>query len=191
MITPNGEIAYKYVKLNLLIGPEIEHTIRGERKIYSIDTPYGRLASVICLDMDYPSFMRLAANQGVDIMLSGAIDGTAGTNGNPLHSIMASYRAIEDGFSLGRAGYYGENVIVDYQGRTISMSNHYTAVDRSVTAQIPIKGVTTLYGKLGDFFPWVCIVVIVFLTLYSIILRSQRKNSLKNNAKEQDTPTVS
>lgn len=191
MITPKGEIAYKYIKHNLLIGPEIEHTIRGENKIYSIDTPYGRLASVICLDMDYPNFMRLAAKQGVDIMLSGAIDGTAGTNGNPLHSIMASYRAIEDGFSLGRAGYYGENVIVDYQGRTIGMSNHYTAVDRSVTAQIPIKGVTTLYGKLGDFFPWTCIVVLVFLTLYSIISRSRTRNSLKNNTKEQDKPIVS
>jgi len=77
--------------------------------------------------MEYPDFMRLAEREGVDIVLSGAIDGTASTNGNLLHSIMASYIAIESGFSLGRAGYYGQNVAVDYLGKTLGTASHYTA----------------------------------------------------------------
>jgi len=79
MITPQGEIAYQYVKHNLLVGPESDHALRGPRVIDSIDTPYGKLASEICLDMEYPDFNRLAGQQGVDIMLSGAIDGTRST----------------------------------------------------------------------------------------------------------------
>jgi len=166
MITPEGEIAYQYIKHNLLIGPEAEHTIRGERDIQVIDTPYGRLASVICLDMEYPAFMRLAALKDTDIVLSGAIDGTEATNGNPLHSIMASYRTVESGFSLARAGYYGQNIAADYQGRVLATVNHYTAGQRTISAWLPTKGVKTIYVRLGDYFP---ISACAFLILVSIL----------------------
>ena len=157
MITPDGDIAYQYLKHNLLIGPEAAYTQRGPRLINSIDSPYGKLSSVICLDMEFPDFMRLAGKQGVDIMLSGAIDGTASSNGNPIHSEMASFRAIENGFSLARAGIYGQSVAVDYQGRQWGAANHYTAGDRTVVAHLPIRGTRTIYTALGDFFPWLCI----------------------------------
>jgi apolipoprotein N-acyltransferase len=163
MITPAGEIAYQYVKANLLIGPESDYALRGPRQIQSIDTPYGRLASVICLDMEYPDFMRQAGRQGVDIMLSGAIDGTPSSNGNPLHGIMASYRTIESGFSLARGGSFGQNEIVDYQGRFLATSNHVTAADRTVVAHVPVTGTRTVYAALGDFFPWSCVLALVSL----------------------------
>lgn len=169
MITPDGEIAYEYVKHNLLVGYEGEHALRGAPEIHAIDTPYGRLSSVICLDMEYPDFNRLAGQQGVDIMLSGAIDGTPSTGGNPLHSIMASYRTIEEGFSLGRGGNYGANIAVDYLGRPLGTANHLTAGDRTVVAQLPVKGIRTLYTRLGDFFPQTCIVLLGLLTVTALL----------------------
>ncbi len=157
MITPEGGIAYQYVKANLLIGWEEEHAIRGPRNIQTIDTPYGKLTSVICLDMDFPGFMRQAGQRGVDIVLSGAIDGTPSSKGNPLHSVMASYRTIESGFSLARGGYYGQSVAVDYQGHVLGRSDYYTASDRTLVAHLPMQGTPTLYVILGDFFPWLCV----------------------------------
>ena len=157
MITPSGEIAYQYVKANLLIGWEEEHAIHGPRNIQTIDTPYGKLTSVICLDMDFPSFMRQAGQQSVDIVLSGAIDGTPASKGNPLHSVMASYRAIESGFSLARGGYYAQSVAVDYQGNILGRNDYYTANDRTLVVHLPVKGTPTVYSNLGDFFPWLCI----------------------------------
>ncbi len=174
MITPEGRIAYQYLKHNLLIGTEIEHTVRGPREIPVIDTPYGRLASVICLDMEYPSFMRLAGRQGADIVLSGAIDGTAASGGVPLHSIMASYRAIESGFSLGRAGFYGQNIATDWQGRILGAANHYTAGDRTVVAHLPIRGRRTLYTVLGDFLPWTAMAGLLALILIGALRRHGR-----------------
>ena len=179
MVTPEGKIAYTYLKHILLLGPESEVTVRGRRQIQFIDTPYGRLSSVICLDMEYPDFMRLAAQQGVDIILSGAIDGTAATKGNPLHSIMASYRTIESGFSLARAGYYGQSVAVDYQGRIIGAANHYTAGDRTVTARLPVHGVKTVYGMLGDYFPWLCMIALAASVTAAVL--GKRKKLKKTN----------
>jgi apolipoprotein N-acyltransferase len=161
MITPAGEIAYQYMKVNLLIGWEEEHAIRGPGQIQTIDTPYGKLASVICLDMDLPSFMRQAGQQGVDIVLSGAIDGTQASKGNPLHSVMASYRTIESGFSLARGAYYGQSVAVDYHGTVVGRSDYYNASDRTLVAHLPVKGTPTLYSIVGDFFPWLCILGLV------------------------------
>lgn len=177
MITPDGDIAYQYLKHNLLIGPESACTRRGPRLIQSIESPYGKLSSVICLDMEYPDFMRMAGKQGVDIMLSGAIDGTASSKGNPLHSEMASVRTIENGFSLARAGFYGQNVAVDYQGRLWGAANHYTAGDRTVVAHLPIKGTRTIYTALGDFFPWLCIAGFAALFAVAVAggLRARRK----------------
>lgn len=174
MITPQGEVAYEYVKHNLLIGPETDTTVRGPRRVPVIDTPYGRLASVICLDMEYPNFMRLAGRQGVDIVLSGAIDGTQASRGNPLHSIMASYRTIEDGFSLGRAGSYGQNVAVDYQGRILGAANHYTAGDRTVVAHLPTRGVRTIYATLGDWFPLTCLAGLLALITFGVVARTRQ-----------------
>jgi apolipoprotein N-acyltransferase len=169
LVTPEGEIAYQYTKANLLIGWEAEYAIRGPREIQTVDTPYGRLAGVICLDMDYPDFMRQAGRQGVDIVLSGAIDGTQASRGNPLHSIMASYRAIESGMSMARAGKYAQNLAVDCQGRTLASANYYTADGRTLVAHVPTRGTATLYSHLGDFFPWVCMLCLVGFVLYSVV----------------------
>jgi len=157
MITPEGEIAYQYVKANLLIGWEQEHAIRGPSRIQTIDTPYGKLTSVICLDMDFPDFMRQAGRQGVDIVLSGAIDGTPASKGNPLHSVMASYRTIESGFSLARGGYYAQSVAVDYHGQVVGRNDYYTASDRTLVAHLPMKGTSTPYSTLGDVLPRLCV----------------------------------
>lgn len=145
--------------------------MRGPGEIYSIATPYGRLASVICLDMEYPAFMRQAGQQGVDILLSGAIDGTPITNGHPLHSTMASYRAIEQGFSLGRGGYYGQNIAVDYLGSVVGSANYNTAGDRTVVAHLPVTGVQTLYTLLGDFFPLLCLALLAGFIIYAAVRR--------------------
>lgn len=178
LVTPEGEIAYQYTKANLLIGWEAEYAIRGPREIQVVDTPYGKLAGVICLDMDYPNFMRQAGQQGVDIVLSGAIDGTQASKGNPLHSIMASYRAIENGMSMARAGKYAQNLAVDTQGRTLASANYYTADGRTLVAHVPTKGTATVYSRLGDFFPWLCMLCLVGFVVYSIVRANRPKTAL-------------
>jgi apolipoprotein N-acyltransferase len=165
------------MKTNLLIGWEAEYAIRGPGEIPVIDTPYGRLAGVICLDMDYPNYMRQAGQKGVDIILSGAIDGTASSEGNPLHSIMASYRGIEEGMSMARGGKYAQGLVVDYQGRTLAASNHYTSDGRVTVAQVPIRGVNTLYARLGDVLPWLCECALLAFTSFACIAPRQKASA--------------
>jgi apolipoprotein N-acyltransferase len=55
-------------------GPEAAMQIRGDRKLRSLDTPYGRLSSVICFDADFPQLLRQAGALGTDILLDPSND---------------------------------------------------------------------------------------------------------------------
>ena len=61
-----------------------------------VDSPYGRLANVICFDMDYPGMIRQAGQSGADLMLAPSDDWPAI---DPSHSNVSAFRSVEYGFS--------------------------------------------------------------------------------------------
>ena len=75
-------------------------------EIQTVDTPYGRLASVICCDLDYPYIVRQVSQKDVDILLVSSFEPT--TANIVAHSQMAPFRAIENGVSIFRGRKAGE-----------------------------------------------------------------------------------
>jgi apolipoprotein N-acyltransferase len=67
-------VAWEYNKVRPVPGPEAAMQIRGDRKLRSLDTPYGRLSSVICFDADFPQLLRQAGALGTDILLDPSND---------------------------------------------------------------------------------------------------------------------
>jgi predicted amidohydrolase len=67
------------------------------------DTPFGRIASAICFDMDFPGYIRQAGRKSVDIMLVPAYD-TKGRAGDWLVGVCAALLAwlLIRGFVLSR-----------------------------------------------------------------------------------------
>src|SRR5207248_8119531 len=66
----------------------------------TFDTPYGRLAVVICADLFYPELARLAAVKGTDILLAPSNVG--------IDDDLLKVRAFENGFSILLANRYGD-----------------------------------------------------------------------------------
>jgi apolipoprotein N-acyltransferase len=118
------------------------------------DTPFGRLGVAIAFDMDFPSLLLDAGRQRADLMVVPeneyrAID--------PIHSRMALYRAVENGFNLLIHASNGLSLACDYQGRVYGLMDQYQAADRVLVAQLPCRGVSTVYSRGGYMFPWICI----------------------------------
>ena len=128
--------------------------VRGDGVIHFSDTPFGRVASVICFDMDFPGLIRQAGAARVDLMLVPSRDWKAIS---PYHTHMAVFRAIENGFSMVRSAGSGLSAAVDYQGRVLSSKNFFTSAKKIMYADVPTKGVATIYTKIGDLFAWLCI----------------------------------
>lgn len=160
-IDSNGKEEYTYLKSKPTPN-EKAWIVKGDGIIKFIDTPYGRIGSAICYDMDFPSFVRQTGKQGVDIMLVPASDWK---EIDPMHTRMAVFRAVENGFSIVRQTQLGLSLSADYCGNVISSMDYFNTQDRVMVSHVPIKGIKTVYSVLGDWFAWLCIICLIYLTI--------------------------
>jgi apolipoprotein N-acyltransferase len=151
LIGPTGEVIWSYTKSHPIPGV---NDARGELVVPVIDTPFGRLASVICYDIDFPGFIRQVGAANVDILVVPAWDWEAI---DPMHAKLAVLRAIENGVSIVFHSGEGMSMAVDYQGRTLASMDHFTTTDRLMLSHVPQAGTRTLYSFIGDVFAWLCL----------------------------------
>lgn len=168
LLGPRGEVVAEYRKGVAVPGPEAELLVPGSGDIPLVPTPYGRLAMAICFDLDFPRLMRRAA--GADLVLVPAEDWRGIT---PYHSDMARLRAIEGGYSLVRATRYGRSLAADARGRLLAMQEDspWPAEDPLLLAQVPLRGVRTLYERTGDAFGWLTVGAFFLLGLCALARR--------------------
>jgi apolipoprotein N-acyltransferase len=152
LISPSGDVAWQYWKSCPVPGAE-SLTVRGDGKLHFLDTRYGRISSAICYDVDFPGLIRQAGALDAAILLDPA-DDWRGID--PLHTHMASFRALEQGVNLVRQTSGGLSAAFDYQGRVLAAMDHYQTDDHVMIAQVPTAGVRTFYSRTGDWFAWFC-----------------------------------
>jgi apolipoprotein N-acyltransferase len=160
MLEPDGNIAWQYLKAHPTPGPEAAAALQSDGKLKSIDSPYGRIVAAICYDMDFPSLMAQAGADRADVVISPAGDWRAI---DPRHTEMASFRAIEQGFNLARQTNQGLSAAYDYEGHQLAHMDQYQAQQLTMVAQVPIRGVRTLYSLLGNWLAWLCLAGLVAL----------------------------
>lgn len=156
-IRPDGQIAYTHYK-----GRNPNAGYYQGNLIETVDTPYGRIASPICYEMEYHRFLRQVGEQGVDILI---VPGDEPSRENAiLHTEISMFRGIENGCSVLRTTLEGLTMGMDYQGRVLSWINYYqTLENRTVITELPMRGTRTAYTVLGDWFAYACAVGLAVL----------------------------
>jgi apolipoprotein N-acyltransferase len=76
---------------------------------------------------------------------------------DPFHTHNATFRAIENGYSLVRQTSQGLAMTVDYQGHVLAATDYFKTDQQAMIAFVPVKGVHTIYALVGDLFTWLCI----------------------------------
>lgn len=100
LIGPQGTVAGLYRKRNNLL--EASYNAEDFSPVPTFNTPYGRLGVVICADLFYSQFPRLAAVAGTDILLAPANVG--------VEVSFLQVRAFENDFALIVANRYGKEI---------------------------------------------------------------------------------
>jgi apolipoprotein N-acyltransferase len=170
LIEPSGEVAWEYFKARPVPG---EPSVRGNGEILDLDTPYGKIAAAICFDMDFPDLIRQAGEAGVDVMFNPANDWEEVAS---LRMRMATFRAIENGFSLVRPTSNGFSVATDYNGRVLGFTDYFTSEDPAMIAYVPTEGVTTIYSRIGDILAWLCMAGLVTIIGWVVVRRKGAKS---------------
>jgi apolipoprotein N-acyltransferase len=171
LIAPSGEIAWQYLKSRPVPGGE-SLTMAGDGCVRCLDTPHGRLSAVICLDADFPRLVGQAGSLAADILLVPAGDWRGI---DPLHTRMASFRAIEQGINLVRPTNDGLSLACDWRGNVLAVADYFETHDHSMIAQVPVKGTQTLYARLGDWLPWLCAGLLAASSLAAVRRRAGRE----------------
>ncbi len=170
LVGPAGEVLWTYDKTH---PTPMEPMEPGPGVVPTADSPYGRLATVICYDADYPGLMRQAADKETSLMLVPANDWQG--FGSP-HSEKAVFRAVENGYSLFRHSTHGISTAVDNQGRVLGKADYFRTDQQTLVADLPVQPRTqTVYARVGDVFAWLCLAVAALCPLWTL----QRKRTGK------------
>lgn len=161
LIDETGQIGFQYEKTKIVPG---DNDIKGDGELKYLDTPYGRIGSAICFDMDFPSYITKAGENNIDILLVPSSDWK---EIDPIHTEIASFRAVENGFNFVRQVQNGYSLSTDYLGNTISSMDFFNTDDQVMISHVPTKGTSTIYSRLGDFFAWIC--VATFLAFVGVV----------------------
>ena len=154
LIDPSGEPAFSYRKARPVPGWEAQVSLRGDGRLPVLASRSGRLATAICFDLDFPALLRQAGRGRADLLLAPASDWPQIGN---THHAMASFRAVENGMSMVRAARWGVSAIVDPLGRILAITDHRSPGADAAVAFVQVKGMRTVYARVGDTFAWLCV----------------------------------
>lgn len=170
LVDPTGAIRWTYDKSYPVYINEWYILIAGTRTLPVADTQYGRLSTAICNDLHFLPLLRQAGANGVDILLAPYHDVHPWETED---AVVATYRAIENGFSLVRPTGKGFSTITDYQGRMLAMQNYFTNNTGILLTTIPTRGVMTIYSRIGDLFAYLCVAGWAVLIILTFARRKQ------------------
>jgi apolipoprotein N-acyltransferase len=168
VIDPAGTIIISYRKSHAVQGWEAGIMRRGDGRLPVVTTSEGRIAAAICLDADFPEFIRQAGAASADLLIVPANEWQAI---KVVHAQMAAFRAIENGVTLIRPAASGLATAVDPWGRRLGVADYFAPGDRTMVAQVPTGGIRTIYARVGDLFAWLCVVGLVVCVGIAIINR--------------------
>lgn len=157
---PNGELVSEYFKFGRSIG---ELCIKGDGKLKSFDTEYGRIAPFICSDMAFSNKVRQAGKNNVDILIVPASDWKEMTE---IALKTAIVRGVENGCNVVRHTNKGMSVVTDFRGNILHLSDYFQSDTKALAAQVLTNGRFTIYSHIGNVFVYLCVIYLIGLYLY-------------------------
>lgn len=168
LFKPDGTLAWQYYK-RYPIGLENETMVTGDGEIKTLQTPYGKIAAVICFDTDFIRFARKVGQAGADILFAPSNDWKEIA---VFRGKLTKFRALENGFTLVRPTSHGVTEMIDSRGRTILENNFFKNPQTVLLASVPVKSSGSLYAKTGDWFA-----ILSLLIFLSIVVGYAYKNA--------------
>jgi apolipoprotein N-acyltransferase len=178
LIDPSGQVAWDYHK-SVNFGGDLQNVANGPGRVPVVDTPYGRLAVVICFDADFPELVRQAGQARADILLVPAKDWIPV---EVMHPRVAAFRAIENGLALVRPTETGQSIAVDGYGRVLATTDYFATDAATMVADVPTRSVRTLYVVLGDGGAYACLAGLIGLMGLALIQRRSPAGASANPA---------
>jgi apolipoprotein N-acyltransferase len=191
MFDPSGATVWDYLKTTEVLG---DGNLRGPGIVPTVDTPYGRLATVICFDASFPGLIRQAGRAGTDILLVPSSDWAPVTDALNQQVVL---RAVENGMNVVRVARKGTSLAVDQQGRILGQDASWYRADpvrteHTLTVAVPTRGARTPYALFfGDVLGWLSIAGLLWAAAVVIVRRRRTVRTAGPDGLAGDEPSRS
>lgn len=182
-IDREGNVSNEYVKRMVI--PIVEDLYkRGNGEVLQVSDDFDcrmvKMAATICYDGNFEMYSRKMDDDS-DVYLYPSWDWKDIEN---MHTMIAGFRAVENGVTLAKSTVNGRSVLYDSYGRILFESNTEDGFEKVYCFELPCCNKVTFYEKYGDYFNILAaaLAVVIYGIAACNILR-QRKASLKS--KEQ------
>lgn len=168
LVTPRGRFLGPYAKQHPV-------TLLGERSdsdygYPTFDTRLGKIALLICYDLDYLDTPRNMARQGAGLIAVPSFDWSEIAN---VHYTSFVLRAIENRVSLVKADYAWDSVIIDPYGRVLVKNVDPDGSGALLVADVPVGSGRSPAATLGDLIGLV--LVTAALGVLALVVRGARR----------------
>ncbi len=183
--TPLGDVFWESKRLDQIPSPENLIYKAGDGRMPVLNTPYGHISAGIGQDLQHPGFVRQAAKHKTDILFALTQDWVGMSR---MHLNMAVMRAVEYGMTVVQPTINGIATVIDPQGRVIasldstevgvrvllgnppfSLATDVPDEGRVLVAEVPTRGMFTLYTYVRDIWAWLCIIGFFVLAVVAVI----------------------
>jgi apolipoprotein N-acyltransferase len=166
LISSDGNIIHTYLKHQPVPG---EPAVKGTAPLKIFNVEGARLGAAICYDYDFPYLAKEYGNLKADVV---ALPSSDWRGIDPLHTRMAAFRAVEQGHSIVRSTRFGLSAAIDPYGEINAQMSSFDDNPKIMIAQLPMKGIKTVYSIIGDIFVYLCI---AFIPIFIFANRSISK----------------
>ncbi len=156
MVSPAGEFLGIYGKDHPLVFAGETSASHNGYPVY--ETPFGRLATIICYDLDFLDTARKTAASGAQIVAVPAADWPELAQ---LHYTHVVFRAVENRMAMVMAEWSFDSAIIDPYGRILASEVSSTGARATPIADLPIGSANAPAIKLGDLLGWLTIAGLV------------------------------
>ncbi len=177
MIDNHGEVVWRYTKSHLTNFVEPGAVSQGDGIVPNrlVTLPSGKqakLASVICMDSDFPTYVRDGLDNDTGIFLVPTWDLATI---RAFHTKWVEFRSVENGVSFVRSCMDGVSIATDPYGRVIMHSDTAgSGYETVVFAEVPSEAVFCVYKLIGPVIDWVYVGGLAALIVLSVIQKKRK-----------------
>ena len=170
VLAPNGEFLGVYGK---------QHPVRflGERSVPSpvrvYPTDVGRLATIICYDLDYLDTAREAGSRHAQVVAVPSHDWGEIASTHYTHLV---FRAVENRLSFVKADAAWDSAVIDPHGRILARAVHPGGAPDLLVTEVPLGRGRAPAQVIGPWVPWIALVLAALVWL--VPLRRLRRGTV-------------
>jgi len=124
----------------------------GKFPVY--ETPLGRLATIICFDLNFTGPAREVAQAGAQLVAVPSLDGPTLAH---IQVTQLVFRAIENRAAMVKADVAYDSAVIDSYGRILTSTATPAGAAAVLVADVPLGRANAPYTRLGDWVGWLCL----------------------------------